>query len=38
MNNLQATAYAVMAISTLQTSANKENKLKDIKLTDIKMK
>ena len=36
MNKLQATAYAVMAISTLQTSANKENKLKDIKLTDIK--
>ena len=35
MNKNQATAYAVMAIYTLQNSANGEFKLKNIKLLDI---
>lgn len=35
MNEEQAVAYAVMAIYTLQNSANGHYKLKDIKLKDI---
>ena len=35
MNEEQAIAYAVMAIYTLQNSANGEYRLKDIKLKDI---
>lgn len=35
MNKVEATAYAVMAINTLQNSANGDYKLRDIKLTDI---
>jgi len=35
MNEEQAIAYALMAIYTLQNSANGEYRLKDIKLKDI---
>lgn len=35
MNEEQAVAYAIMAIYTLQNSANGDYRLKDIKLKDI---
>lgn len=35
MNKKEAAAYAVMAISTLQNSANGFYKLKDIKLQEV---